>query len=242
MITFKRLLLYPIFYLITLTVNSQCIDSTKAYPTVVTDKLYISFNLYKTDTILIGIYDHWGSQLKKIIYNEILSAGHYTIETNVTGLKEGSHYLLFSCDDHKHGRTIMKMQTDTFVSFPDRICVQLFDTLYKTITDTQHVVVFDTLTIVDTLKLMVIDTIPTSFVDNENIVINNSTDFIYNGVLDLGDSDADYFELFELSGKLVVRAKVKNSQIVLKNLTGTLYIIVLYKNGEVIKSSRLLRN
>lgn len=222
---------------------TQVIENFSCFPIPVKNEFTIKFDLLKKDTIRLGLVTTWGFYEKEIYDNVILEAGQYVIKTNLENLEEGVYFLFLDYGEDDFHKSIIKLQSDSIkTNSPDIYEIKYFDTIYKTITDTQHVVVFDTITIVDTLKLMVIDTISTSFVENENIVINNSSDFIYNGVLDLGDSDADYFELFELSGKLVESALVKNSQISLKDLIGTLYIIVLYKNGEVIKSSRLLIN
>jgi hypothetical protein len=214
--------------------------------TIVTDTMKISFNIKMSDTITLKVYNRRGIAIKTVYDKQNLTRGYYLIEFSTNNWTADIYILLLKSTKDEFAKQIVKIG-DSLSSgqSADLYRITIYDTVKINIYDTTQINIIDTCRIMvnDTLKILEIDSIKEGYptIINKSIILNKSAIVIKNGYLDLNNIETDFFELFDIQGTLLRKELIKNKLLDFRYLEPKVYIVVLYKNNNIIKSLKVVK-
>ena len=226
-----KAIIFTLLCLITIQDYSQSIAHLKIASAVSVNPIKIQFDVIKDDSVSMNFYNRWGQFVLNVLPKDLYKAGSYTLEyTLAESMKNDSYvFQLKSSDKTFNGMT-------TFIDFKG----------------TSKSTDFVKLTYIDSVKIMVVDTTRILIIDTLNCVKTTSKltdaesmprieDILFHTTVTIPFTDVDKLVLFDILGKYIRTVSISSNEIHLQDLLNGSYIGLFYKDGDMVKTVKMIK-
>jgi len=226
-----KTIIFTLICLVSLHGYSQSIANLKTNNAVSVNPIKIQFDVIKDDTVSMNFYNRWGQLILNVLPKDLYKAGTYKLEyTLADSMKTDTYiYQLKSSDKTLNGMT-------TFIDFKgtskstDYLKLTYIDSVKITVFDTTKILIIDTLNCIKTTsKLTDAESMPRI----EDIIFHNTVPIPY--------TDVDKLVIFDISGKYIRTISISVNEIQLQDLLNGSYIGLFYKNGDIVKTVKMIK-
>jgi len=226
-----KTIIFTLICLVSLHGYSQSIANLKTNNAVSVNPIKIQFDVIKDDTVSMNFYNRWGQLVLNVLPKDLYKAGTYKLEyTLADSMKTDTYiYQLKSSDKTLNGMT-------TFIDFKgtskstDYLKLTYIDSVKITVFDTTKILIIDTLNCIKTTsKLTDAESMPRI----EDIIFHNTVTIPY--------MDVDKVVIFDISGKYIRTISISVNEIQLQDLLNGSYIGLFYKNGDIVKTVKMIK-